>query len=228
MKDANSFFFFFFFPFLFLIFFPLSTKDATLKAENLTCTPQQMQVLKRDPSMVVSWALFSVNQFPYHEVRKPFILGLYEGKWKPTISHFFMRLCQDKKMLMQVWTQNIDGLDLKAGIEPVVEVHGTILRASCEFCAEVFPFPEYAALVKSNIRNIYDPASDPDAPKESINILCKKCGKAGVKPATVLFGRALPKEFYEAQQKYAPEVDVLFVSKKKKDGIKFSLFFFFK
>jgi hypothetical protein len=32
-----------------------------------------------------------------------------------------------------------------------------------------------------------------------------------VKPATVLFGRSLPSEFYEAQRRFAPVIDVLFV-----------------
>jgi NAD-dependent SIR2 family protein deacetylase len=183
---------------------------ATLKANTLTATPEQMAMLARDPSNVVSWGLFSRNQFPYHEVRKPFILGLHEGKWRPTLSHFFMRVCQDHGQLVQVWSQNIDGLDLKAGIIEVVEVHGSILRAECEFCSAPFPFDEYAALVRSNIRNIYDP-SDPESPKQSSNILCKACKKPGVKPATVLFGRPLPQQFFEAQQAKAPLLDVLFI-----------------
>lgn len=90
-------------------------------------------------------------------------------------------------MLEYVWTQNIDGLDLKCGIERVVEVHGSILRASCEFCQCEFPYEEFALLVRKNIRNIYDD-SDKTAPTESTNILCKGCGKPGVKPSTVLFG----------------------------------------
>ena len=183
---------------------------ATLKAETLTATPEQQAALKRDPSLVVSWGLFSRNQFPYHEVRKPFILGLYEGKWRPTLSHFFMRVCQDRGQLVQVWSQNIDGLDLRAGIAEVVEVHGSILRAECEFCQAPFPFDEYATLVRSNIRNIYD-ASDGSSPAQSSHILCKACKAPGVKPATVLFGRPLPKQFYEAQQTKAPLLDVLFV-----------------
>lgn len=183
---------------------------ATLKATSLTATPEQTASLKRDPSLVVSWGLFSKNQFPYHEVRKPFILGLYEGKWRPTLTHFFMRVCQDRGQLVQCFSQNIDGLDLKAGITEVVEVHGSILRAECEFCHAPFPLDEYAALVRSNIRNIYDP-DDKTSPAQSSHILCKACKAPGVKPATVLFGRPLPKQFYDAQQTKAPLLDVLFI-----------------
>lgn len=186
---------------------------ATLKAERLTCTAEELAILKRDPSMVVSWAIFQRNQFPYHEVRKPFILGLYEKKWKATLSHFFMRVCQDKGLCEMIYSQNIDGLDIQAGITPdhMVSVHGTILRAECEFCGAEYPYDQYAAKVRSNIRNIYTP-EDPDSPAVSSHILCLQCQKPGVKPATVLFGRSLPASFYDAQQKHAPQLDVLFVA----------------
>jgi hypothetical protein len=59
--------------------------------------------------------------------------------WQPTIAHFFARVCHDKDG-RRVFTQNIDGLDLKAfasasaaaGI--VVPVHGSLGVVSCEHC----------------------------------------------------------------------------------------------
>ena len=71
----------------------------TLKPELLTATSEEIKLMKRDPTYVVSWEIFKNNQFPYHEVRKPFILGLHNKVWKATISHFFIRLCQDKGKL---------------------------------------------------------------------------------------------------------------------------------
>ena len=36
--------------------------------------------------------MFFQNQFPYMEVRRPFILGVQSQQWKATISHWFMTL----------------------------------------------------------------------------------------------------------------------------------------
>ena len=41
----------------------------------------------------------------YLELRRPFILGLAEGKWKPTLSHYFLRLCHEKGLLKRLYTQ---------------------------------------------------------------------------------------------------------------------------
>ena len=47
--------------------------------------------MRSDPTAVVSKEIFSKNSFPYLELRRPFILGLAERKWKATVSHWFVR-----------------------------------------------------------------------------------------------------------------------------------------
>ena len=64
-----------------------------------------------NPSHVVSWDLFQHNQLPYLELRRPFILGSAEAQWRPTVAHFFVRVCADRGLLQRLYTQNIDGLD---------------------------------------------------------------------------------------------------------------------
>ena len=59
----------------------------TLKPELLTATDEERNVMRHDPTAVVSRELFESNQFPYHELRRPFILSTGTGKWKPTIAH---------------------------------------------------------------------------------------------------------------------------------------------
>lgn len=39
--------------------------------------------------------------------------------------------------------------------------------------------------------------ADPDAPASSTPIICPSCGRAGVKPDTVLYGGALRHEFFD-------------------------------
>jgi NAD-dependent SIR2 family protein deacetylase len=48
-------------------------------------------------------------------VRRPFIVGTAAKKWKATLSHFFLAVLHEKRMLRRVYTQNIDGLDFQIG-----------------------------------------------------------------------------------------------------------------
>jgi NAD+-dependent protein deacetylase sirtuin 2 len=171
----------------------------TLRPELITATESQRALLRSNPTAVVDIRLFSQNQFPYLEVRRPFILGTAEKQWKPTLGHFFIRVLSDKGILRRLYSQNIDGLDGHAGIpdEQLVNVHGTIGRASCEFCGNEYAYDEFCSAVRANIRNIYDP-SDAEAPSESRNIQCKKCRRPGVKPSAVLYGSNLPGRFFDS------------------------------
>lgn len=189
----------------------------TLRPELLTATDAQKSSMRADPTNVVSWRIFSQNQFVYHEVRRPFILGIAQGQWKPTLSHFFIRVLQDKNLLEMLFSCNIDGLDHSAGITRIVNVHGSIGRAECEGCGAPFPWAEYTNLVRSNIRDIY--GTDPQAPSVSSNIPCRSCGANLVKPATVLYGRALPQSFFEAMNDSGPKV--------RWNGLSMFMLFFF-
>jgi NAD-dependent SIR2 family protein deacetylase len=115
-------------------------------------------------------------------------------------------------LLQQVFTCNIDGLDHQIDIpdEKIVAVHGTLSRARCEFCAQEMPFDEFCALVRSNIKDIS--ASDASAPAESNAIRCPnpKCGRAGMKPATVLYGADLDAQVMKQIDKQGP-ANMLFV-----------------
>ena len=46
--------------------------------------------MARDPTCVVLKDMFLQNQFPYHEVRRPFILGTQRQQWKATLFHRFL------------------------------------------------------------------------------------------------------------------------------------------
>ena len=186
----------------------------TLRPELLTATEWERDILRDNPTAVVDIRLFERNQFPYLEVRRPFILGTAEVKWKPTLSHFFFRLLAEKGVLRHLYTQNIDGLDIHTGIpeEKIVGVHGTIAKAGCEFCGYPMPYEEFRRAVRQKIRNIYD-SSDPEAPKESANIFCLKCHKPGVKPATVLYGCNLPDHTWtKASEDFPENVDLMIIA----------------
>eukprot|EP00191_Tetraselmis_sp_GSL018_P023177 CAMPEP_0177625008 /NCGR_PEP_ID=MMETSP0419_2-20121207/29838_1 /TAXON_ID=582737 /ORGANISM="Tetraselmis sp., Strain GSL018" /LENGTH=53 /DNA_ID=CAMNT_0019125861 /DNA_START=1021 /DNA_END=1178 /DNA_ORIENTATION=- len=52
--------------------------------------------MAKEPTTVVSWDLFSKNQLPYLEVRRPLIRGVADRQWKATDSHLFVRACHDR------------------------------------------------------------------------------------------------------------------------------------
>jgi NAD-dependent SIR2 family protein deacetylase len=255
----------------------------TLKPELLTATESQKASIRNNPTLVVDYDLFRVNQFPYVEVRRNLILGIAERKWKPTLGHAFMKVLNDKDLLLRVYTQNIDGIDYQlnliskedkenpvvkapeetvvsdrkiessstnsttvegetyateeeaqlmkeayskmskpkkiaevqtptTGTKMILNVHGTLHEIECENCHDrsSFTLDSFCQEIQTKIKNIYD-SSDPVAPKESSNILCPKCGKAQVKPATVMFGRSLPKDVFKYLEKDSKNIDLMIV-----------------
>jgi len=186
---------------------------ATLRPELLTATPQQRKWMAMDPTYVVSWDVFQSNAFPYLEVRRPFILGTQQQTWKATIAHRFAELLHAKtSKLTRVYTQNIDGLDRQCTAIPcdrIVSVHGSIAQVACEGCGADMDLEEFCQKVRTNIKDIYEPSN---GPAESTPIQCSKCGQALVKPKTVLFGRNLPKEFFERSGEDMPNLDLLIVA----------------
>lgn len=184
----------------------------TLRPDLLTASEREKTWMKADPTAVVSQEIFYENPFPYLEVRRPFILGTAETKWKPTLAHWFMRLCYDHGLLLHVYTQNIDGLDYKVGLpeDKITAVHGSMAVVQCEFCGETYPLDDFYHQVKTKIRDIYG-TNDPDSPSTSTEILCQHCHRPGVKPNTVLYGSRLPKEFNFMPQ-VAHKADLLIIA----------------
>lgn len=69
---------------------------------------------------------------------------LLPGKYKPTYAHHFLKLLENKGILLRVYSQNIDGLDRLAGLSEtvLVEAHGSFATASCVECGLDYPIQE--------------------------------------------------------------------------------------
>lgn len=190
---------------------------STLRPALLTATPQDRELMTANPQFVIDRALFMRNQLPYHEVRRPFILGSAVQKWKPTLSHAFCRFLHDRGLLARLYTQNIDGIDMDVGVprDKIVSVHGSIRDVVCEACDRdpyADDFAAYVEDVRSNIKDIY--GVDASAPTVSTPIPCRLCGKHCVKPSTTLFNSSLPSAFFDAYRRDfqdGSDVDLLFV-----------------
>ena len=81
--------------------------------------------------------LFSLDYFKEKpEAWYKFAKGFDLDGYKPTPTHFFIKMLQDKGILWKNMTQNIDNLEEKAGIdmEGVVQCHGADSGAECSVC----------------------------------------------------------------------------------------------
>jgi NAD-dependent deacetylase len=98
---------------------------------------------------------------------------------RPNRAHLALAGLEKAGKLSCLITQNIDGLHLDAGNSPdkVVEIHGTNRRALCLDCGGTWPIGEIQKRLESG-------EEDPR---------CEDCGGM-VKPATVMFGQAMPEE----------------------------------
>ena len=125
---------------------------------------------------------FQIDNFYSHpEQFYDFCKGFDISECRPTPTHLFMGfLTNVKKIVKRIYTQNVDGLELLAGVprNKVTFAHGTITEAGCPNCLE-----EY----------------DLELVREYVNLgkvfFCKKCGKP-VKPKVVFYGENLPDSFF--------------------------------
>jgi len=144
-------------------------------------------------------AIFDLDYF--HSNPKPFFQlakELYPGTFKPTKSHYFIKLLHDKGLLVRHYTQNIDTLDRLVGLpeDKIVEAHGTFYTNHCVTCRKEFSMEWMKEKIFS--------AADDEVPS------CDECDQT-VKPDIVFFGENLPERFYQMPNQDFKECDLLII-----------------
>jgi len=143
-------------------------------------------------------AIFDISFF--WENPKPFFLlakELYPGKFEPTASHYFIKLLEEKSLLLRHFTQNIDTLERVAGIsdEKLVEAHGAFHTGHCIKCRK-----EYS---QEWLKEIIFKDEIPTCEKNN-------CG-GFVKPDIVFFGENLPPRFFQCLRSDFEKCDLLII-----------------
>lgn len=131
---------------------------------------------------------------PFFEFAKE----IYPGKHKPSPTHYFIKELAERGKLLRNYTQNIDTLEMVAGIDAskVVNCHGSFATASCMMCKQRVHSDE----IRTNIMN-------------SVIPLCEVCNddNAFMKPDIVFFGESLPERFDECLKEDTERIDLLLV-----------------
>ncbi|XP_065341617.1 NAD-dependent protein deacetylase sirtuin-2-like isoform X2 [Cloeon dipterum] len=141
-------------------------------------------------------AIFELDFF--HKNPKPFFVlakELFPGSFKPTVSHYFIRMLYDKDLLLRHYTQNIDTLERVSGVpgDKIVEAHGTFFTSHCLECELGYELDWMKEKIFAD-----------EIPK------CISCGGV-VKPDIVFFGENLPSRFFRCVEKDFDECELLIV-----------------
>ncbi len=88
------------------------------------------------PEQLFEISSFKHNPAPFYD----FCKGFNIDNCKPTKAHLFMGFLCQKNLVRRIYTQNVDGLELKAGVpyDKIVFAHGKITEAACPSCGKEY------------------------------------------------------------------------------------------
>ena len=149
------------------------------RALDETFAPVLLKYGIEDPLELFELSSFIEDPQPFYEFCKLFDIDMA----KPTKAHLFMGFLYQKNIINKIFTQNIDALELKAGIpeDIIVFAHGRVNEACCPKCQT--PVDLFV------LKNEY-------IMKDKIKY-CEKCNTP-VKPKVTFYGESLPQTFYNS------------------------------
>ncbi|CAG8456791.1 1624_t:CDS:2 [Paraglomus occultum] len=147
--------------------------------------------------------MFDINYFKERpKVFYSFAKKIYPSNFKPSPSHYFIKLLEDKQKLLRNYTQNIDTLEQSANINNILQCHGSFARATCVKCG----YKVDGHMIKDDILNSRVPYC-PRCPQN----MSPNHNPALMKPDIVFFGEKLPDEFDHFFPLDREKVDLLIV-----------------
>ncbi|XP_054838842.1 NAD-dependent protein deacetylase sirtuin-1 [Eublepharis macularius] len=147
-----------------------------------------------DPQAMFDIEYFRKDPRPFFKFAKE----IYPGQFQPSLCHKFIALMDKERKLLRNYTQNIDTLEQVAGIQRIIQCHGSFATASCLICK----YKVDCEVVRGDIFNQIVPRCPRCPPDEPLAIM---------KPEIVFFGENLPEQFHRAMKYDKDEVDLLIV-----------------
>ncbi|KAG0346941.1 NAD-dependent histone deacetylase sir2 [Podila humilis] len=182
-----------------------------------------------DPTQMFDWEVFCERPDLFYS----FAREIYPSNFTPSPSHHFIKLLEERGQLLRNYTQNIDTLEHKAGIQKLLQCHGSFATASCIRCRKKVDCLEIQdSIMAQRVAWCTDcpkwepPASQPAKRKTSrhswgSNEECSSPSSSEpdyeellpsvMKPDIVFFGEPLPVEFDRFFDEDKDKVDLLIV-----------------
>ncbi|KAL8007004.1 putative Zinc finger, ZZ-type, Zinc finger, PHD-type, Sirtuin family, Zinc finger, FYVE/PHD-type [Plasmopara halstedii] len=108
---------------------------------------RNMDVVLPEPECLFQIDYFRDDPAPFFEV----VRNAFASSPKPSPTHWFLRLLQDKKKLLRVYTQNIDGLEEAAGVTRCIPCHGSFAYSACMRCKKRIPTNSLMSVIQAGI-----------------------------------------------------------------------------
>ncbi|XP_017279845.1 NAD-dependent protein deacetylase sirtuin-1 [Kryptolebias marmoratus] len=146
-----------------------------------------------DPQSMFDIEYFRRDPRPFFKFAKE----IYPGQFQPSPCHRFISMLDKQGKLLRNYTQNIDTLEQVAGVQRIIQCHGSFATASCLVCKH-----------KVDCEAIREEVFHQVVPR------CPRCPDiplAIMKPDIVFFGENLPEMFHRAMKQDKDEVDLLIV-----------------
>lgn len=114
---------------------------------------------------------------------------------QPNAAHQALTGLKNAGFVKHIITQNIDGLQQRAGASDVIELHGNIYTGTCISCYATYHSRQFQV-------EFFERSCIPH---------CPECGSI-IKPNVILFGEALPVRALMAAKRAVAECDVLLIA----------------
>lgn len=89
------------------------------------------------PELLFDYEFFQIDSEPFYKFASKL---LPNDEIKPSPCHNFIACLQAKGKLLRNYTQNVDGLERKAGIVKLIECHGSMVCRRASICADMYAF----------------------------------------------------------------------------------------
>lgn len=146
-----------------------------------------------DPQSMFDIEYFRRDPRPFFKFAKE----IYPGQFQPSPCHKFISMLDKQGKLLRNYTQNIDTLEQVAGVQRIIQCHGSFATASCLIC-------KYKVDCEAIREDIFNQVV-PHCPH------CSDIPLAIMKPDIVFFGENLPEMFHRAMKQDKDEVDLMIV-----------------
>ncbi|TDH72031.1 hypothetical protein CCR75_002527 [Bremia lactucae] len=152
---------------------------------------RKMDVVLPEPECLFQIDYFRDDPAPFFEV----VRHAFATSPKPSLTHWFFKLLQNKNKLLRVYTQNIDGLEQAAGVTRCIPCHGSFAYSACMRCKK--------RMLTSSLMPVIQAGIVPS---------CSEAHCRGVfKPEITFFGEMLPDKVSTMITKDRVRADLLLV-----------------